>query len=66
MIKHILRQLSPFVSLISLAVILLFALLCFLGYQTFDTYLIWTNIASLVWFCFSPWWLISKKESSTF
>jgi len=66
MLKLILRKSSPIVSLISLAIIILFALLCFMGSQSFDTYILWTNIASLIWFCFSPWWLISKKESSTF
>ncbi|MDZ7261608.1 MAG: hypothetical protein ONB05_05830 [candidate division KSB1 bacterium] len=65
MIKNILKPISLIISLVSLAIILLLALLCFLGYRSFNAYLIGTNIATVVWFCFSPWWLISKKENST-
>jgi hypothetical protein len=33
-----------------------------IGSEKFQEYLIYTNIASLVWFVFSPFWLISKDK----
>ena len=67
MIKNILKKVSPIISILSIAVILYFAVTVFLNSdkldsENFQAYLWWTNIMSFVWFCFSPWWLI-KEES---
>ena len=65
--KKILKTVSLVISIVSLAVILFFAISVFMnsariGSERFETYLVYTNIASLVWFIFSPFWLISKEK----
>ncbi len=65
--KKIFKIISPVISIVSLVVILFFALSVFvnsarIGTEKFGEYLVYTNIASLVWFIFSPFWLISKDK----
>ena len=63
--KSVLRKIAPFASLAGLAVILLFSVCVFRGRCEFSTYLLWTSIATVVWFLFSPFWLISGEGSET-
>ena len=70
MSKNIFKNISILISIASLIIILYFAMMIFmhsamLESADFKTYLLWTNIASLVWFVFSPFWLISKKEATS-
>jgi len=63
--KSVLRKIAPIASLAGLAVILSFSICVFRGKCEFATYLLWTSIATVVWFLFSPFWLISDKRSET-
>ncbi len=62
MFKTIMRKLAPFVSIFALVMILLFATQVFLGNQSKELFIIVTNISTLLWFVFSPFWLIADKK----
>lgn len=69
MSKNTFKSISILISVVSLIIILYFAIVIFihsamLESPDFKTYLLWTNIASLMWFIFSPFWLISKKDEA--
>ncbi len=62
MFTKIMRKLAPFVSIFALVMILLFATQVFLGNQSKELFIIITNISTLLWFVFSPFWLIADKK----
>jgi hypothetical protein len=60
--KNIISKVSPYVSLASLATIIIFAILVFGGKHSKEIYILWTNIATVVYFVFSPFWLTASKR----
>jgi hypothetical protein len=60
-----LRILFSVIGIISLAVCVTTPILSFVGKISFDGYLLWFNIATLVWFITAPFWMIRKKSKST-
>lgn len=60
---RLVERVSPWVSLATLAVILLFASLHLSGSVAFSTYIKATNLCTVVWFVVAPWWLLPKKDS---
>ena len=59
--KEIMSKISPYISLASLATIIIFSILVFGGKQGKEIYILWTNIATIVYFVFSPFWLAVSK-----
>lgn len=59
------KKLAIAISLAALLVILTFATLRCCGHVAFATYRLWTNVATVVWFVFAPFWLWPKEESET-
>ena len=59
--KEIMSKISPYISLASLATIIIFSILVFGGKQGKEIYILWTNIATIVYFVFSPFWLAASK-----
>ncbi|MDZ7372923.1 MAG: hypothetical protein ONB23_03040 [candidate division KSB1 bacterium] len=57
------ERISPYVSLGSLAAIVVFASLHLTGNASFRVYLVATNVLSAVWFLTAPLWLLPKKDS---
>ncbi|UCE07757.1 MAG: hypothetical protein JSW07_06915 [bacterium] len=51
------RLIAMFVSLTALIVIFYKAISVFVGVTTFDSYILWTGIATITWFVISPIWL---------
>ena len=62
MLSQIMRKLAPVVSICSLLIILIYAVQVFLGIQRMDIFIMMTNISTVAWFVFSPFWLISNKK----
>ncbi len=60
---HVTKPMAVIVSLLSLLVILILAALRCCGSVAFETYRLWTNIATLVWFASAPWWLWPRDQS---
>ncbi len=60
--QRILRKVAPWISILGLVVIIGYSILVFRGTQSKETYIMWTNIATCVWFLFSPFWLIKAKK----
>jgi len=59
---NIIRKIAPWISILCLVVIIGYSILVFRGVQSKETYFLWTNIATVVWFVFSPFWLIKAKK----
>ncbi|NOZ57876.1 MAG: hypothetical protein GXO73_13945 [Calditrichaeota bacterium] len=57
------KTLAVVVSLASLVLILTLAALRCCGSVPFETYRLWTNIATLVWFATAPFWLWPSDKS---
>lgn len=52
------------ISIVSLGVILVSALLVFAGQMPHDSFVTWTIVATLAWFITSPFWLAAKKGTT--
>jgi len=63
MFKHILKLISPYISLIALFIIIFSSIQVFSGKVSKDSYILMTNIFTAVWFVFSPFWLIKGEKS---
>jgi len=55
--KNNYRFVAMFVSLAALIFIIYKAISVFVGVTTFDSYILWTGIATIAWFVISPIWL---------
>ena len=55
--KNYYRIVAMIVSLAALVFIIYKAVLVFVGATTFDSYILWTGIATIAWFVISPIWL---------
>ncbi|MBN2413200.1 hypothetical protein JXQ31_16065 [candidate division KSB1 bacterium] len=62
MTEKILRKVAPYISSLSLLVIIFFAIQVFRGHQSKEIYIAWTNVFTVVWFVFSPFWLIPRNR----
>ncbi len=63
--EKILRKAAPYISSLSLVIIIYFAVQVFRRVQSKEIYIAWTNAFTVVWFVFSPFWLIrqNRKEN---
>jgi|APLow6443716910_1056828.scaffolds.fasta_scaffold1004479_1 hypothetical protein len=57
------KKILIIVSLLALLEILACAILVFLGRMPHSRFVVYTNMATLVWFVTAPFWLAPKKDS---
>jgi hypothetical protein len=57
------KKITIVLSVAALAMILVTAIMVFNGRLAHDSFIICTNVATIVWFATSPFWLAPKKKN---
>jgi len=63
MLKQMMKLLSPYISIFALCLIIFSSIQVFAGKVSKEYYILLTNIFTVVWFVFSPFWLIKGEKS---
>lgn len=57
------KKITIVLSVAALAMILIAAIMVFSGRLAHNTFITCTNVATIVWFATSPFWLAPKKKN---